>query len=204
MANKDPFSDAFFDNNPVIVQMLGICSALAVTTQLKSGLVMAVALTLVITLSNLSVSLLRNIIPSKIRMIVELVIIATLVIMADQLLKAFLFDTSKELSVFVGLIITNCIVMGRAEAFALGNTPKDSILDGLGNGLGYGIILILVSVVREIFGSGKILGTQIIPQSLYDMGYINMGLLVLAPGAFFLIALIAWGQKQYLITKGRA
>jgi Na+-transporting NADH:ubiquinone oxidoreductase subunit D len=204
MANKDPFSDAFFDNNPVIIQMLGICSALAVTTQLKSGLVMAVALTLVITLSNLSVSLLRNIIPSKIRMIVELVIIATLVIMADQLLKAFLFDTSKELSVFVGLIITNCIVMGRAEAFALGNTPKDSILDGLGNGLGYGVILILVSVVREIFGSGKILGTQIIPQSLYDMGYINMGLLVLAPGAFFLIALIAWGQKQYLITKGRA
>lgn len=204
MANKDPFGDSFFDNNPVIVQMLGICSALAVTTQLKSGLVMAVALTLVITLSNLSVSLLRNIIPSKIRMIVELVIIATLVIMADQLLKAFLFDTSKELSVFVGLIITNCIVMGRAEAFALGNTPKDSVLDGLGNGLGYGIILILVSIVREIFGSGKILGTQIIPQSLYEMGYVNMGLLVLAPGAFFLIALIAWGQKQYLINKGRA
>lgn len=204
MANKDPFGDAFFDNNPVIVQMLGICSALAVTTQLKTGLVMAVALTLVITLSNLIVSLLRNVIPGKIRMIVELVIIATLVITADQLLKAFLFDTSKELSVFVGLIITNCIVMGRAEAFALGNTPKDSVLDGLGNGLGYGIILVLVSVVREIFGSGKILGTQIIPQSLYDMGYVNMGLLVLAPGAFFLIALIAWGQKQVLISKGRA
>lgn len=204
MANKDPFSDAFFDNNPVIVQMLGICSALAVTTQLKTGIVMAIALTLVLTLSNLAVSLLRNVIPGKIRMIVELVIIATLVITADQVLKAFLFDTSKQLSVFVGLIITNCIVMGRAEAFALGNTPKASVLDGLGNGLGYGIILILVSVVREIFGSGKILGTQIIPQSLYDMGYVNMGLLVLAPGAFFLIALIAWGQKQVLISKGRA
>jgi Na+-transporting NADH:ubiquinone oxidoreductase subunit D len=203
MANKI-LVNPLIENNPILTQVLGICSALAVTTQIKVGFTMAVALTLVVTFSNLIISLLRNVIPGKIRMIVELCIIASLVIITDQTLKAFLFETSKQLSVFVGLIITNCIVMGRAEAFALGNKPGASVLDGLGNGLGYGIILLIISTLRELLGSGKLLGIEVIPQALYDMGYVNMGLMVLAPGAFFLIGIIAWLQKEYLIRKGVA
>ncbi len=201
---KNVFTDPLVENNPVITQLLGICSALAVTTQLGAGITMAIALTVVVTLSNVIISSLRNVIPGKIRMIVELCIIASLVIATDQVLKAFMYDISKQLSVFVGLIITNCIVMGRAEAYALGNPPAASALDGLGNGFGYGIILVIVSAVREILGSGKFFGIEVVPASFYEMGYINMGLMVLAPGAFFLIGMLAWAQKEFLIRKGAA
>jgi Na+-transporting NADH:ubiquinone oxidoreductase subunit D len=188
--------------NPILTQTLGVCSALAVTTQVQTAAVMAISLTVVVMLSNFIISALRNLIPSKIRMIVELIVIATLVILTDQVLKAFMYDVSKQLSVFVGLIITNCIVMGRAEAYALGNPPAMSLLDGFGSGLGYGAILLMVSTVREILGSGTWLGFQVVPQFLYDMGYTNMGLMVLAPGAFFLVGIIGWIQNNYLIKKG--
>lgn len=192
-----------FKDNPILVQILGICSALAVTTSVSTGLTMGISVTAVIGLSNLSVSLLRNWIPNKIRMIVELIIISMLVIITDQILKAYAFDISKRLSVFVGLIITNCIVMGRAEAFALSNKPLPSLLDGLGNGLGYAAILLIVSSIREILGSGTWFGLQIIPLSFYESGYSNMGLMVLAPGAFFVVALLGWLQTEYLYrTKG--
>jgi Na+-transporting NADH:ubiquinone oxidoreductase subunit D len=164
------------------------------------AIVMAVSLTFVVTFSNLIVSLLRNYIPSNVRIIVQLVIIATLVILVDQVLQAYMYDVSKQLSVFVGLIITNCIVMGRAEAFAMSNGPKDSILDGLGNGIGYGSILIVVSMVREILGSGQLYGYQIIPLSMYlDQGgwYMNNGLMLLAPGAFIVLGLLIWVQRTY-------
>ena len=202
--DKGVFTDPLVEDNPVLTQMLGVCSALAVTTQLEAGVTMAAALTIVLTLSNVIISAMRNIIPSKIRMIAELVVIASLVILADQVLKAFLFEQSKTLSVFVGLIITNCIVMGRAEAYALGNPPAASALDGLGNGFGYGLILVIVSAVREVLGAGKFFGIEVVPASFFEMGYINMGLMVLAPGAFFLIGLIGWAQKEYLIKKGAA
>jgi Na+-transporting NADH:ubiquinone oxidoreductase subunit D len=187
------------ENNPITFQVLGICSALAVTVQMRTALVMALAVTAVVSLSNVSISILRKRIPSKIRIIVELAVIATLVILVDQILKAFLFDISKQLSVFVGLIITNCIIMGRAEAFALQNDPWPSLLDGLGNGLGYGWILMVIAMAREILGSGTFLGFPIIPQSLYEMGYENMGLMVLAPGAFILLGLLVWIQRT--VTK---
>jgi Na+-transporting NADH:ubiquinone oxidoreductase subunit D len=190
--------DALWDNNPISYQVLGICSALAVTVQLKTAIVMCLALTFVLTASNTIVSLLRKYIPSKIRIIVELSVISTLVILADQFLKAFMFDVSKQLSVFVGLIITNCIVMGRAEAFAMANPPMKSFWDGLGNGLGYSAILILVAIGREILGSGKIMGFQIVPQMLYDAGYVNNGVMVLAPGAFFLLGIIIWIQRAVM------
>ena len=177
--------------------MLGICSALAVTTQVQIALVMAAAVTFVTAFSNLVVSLLRNYIPSKIRIIVMLSVIASLVIVADQILKAFLFDISRQLSVFVGLIITNCIILGRAEGFALQNPPWRSFLDGLGNGAGYGLVLIVVGVGREILGSGTLFGFHVIPQALYDAGYQNMGLMVLAPGAFILLGLLVWAQRQF-------
>ena len=163
--------------NPVTVLILGICSALAVTAKLKPALVMALSVTVVIALSNLIISLLRKGIPSKIRIIVQLIVIATLVILVDQFLKAFVYDVSKQLSVFVGLIITNCIVMGRLEAFAMANGPWESLLDGIGNGLGYGLILVIVAFFRELFGSGTLLGYQIIPEGLYDFGYMNNGLM---------------------------
>lgn len=194
-ASKQALKDPIIDNNPINKQVLGICSALAVTVQVKTALVMTLAVIFVLAFSNLFVSLLRNKIPSKIRIIVELTIIASLVILVDQVLRAFLYDISKQLSVFVGLIITNCIVMGRAEAFAMQNKPWPSVLDGIGNGLGYGMILLLVSTGREILGSGSFFGLQLIPQAAYDAGYQNMGIMVLAPGAFILLGLIIWLQR---------
>ena len=189
------FKDALWANNPISKQILGICSALAVTVQLKTALVMALSLTLVTGFSNLIVSLLRNQIPRNIRIIAELVIIASLVILADQILKAFLYDISKQLSVFVGLIITNCIVMGRAEAYAMANPPLPSFFDGIGNGLGYGLVLMSVAFIRELLGSGKLFGIQIFPDAFYAAGYTNMGLMVLAPGAFIVIGLLYWLQS---------
>ncbi|MBO5956373.1 MAG: NADH:ubiquinone reductase (Na(+)-transporting) subunit D [Bacteroidales bacterium] len=181
--------------NPVTVLILGICSALAVTAKLKPALVMALSVTVVIALSNLVISLLRKGIPSKIRIIVQLIVIATLVILVDQFLKAFVYDVSKQLSVFVGLIITNCIVMGRLEAFAMANGPWESLLDGIGNGLGYGIILVIVAFFRELFGSGTLLGFQIIPEGLYNFGYMNNGLMILPPMALIIVGIIMWLQK---------
>ena len=190
-AAKKLLMDPFSDNNPVTIQVLGICSALAVTVKVDTAIVMTLALTSVVTLSNFVISLLRNVIPSGIRMIVEMAVIATLVIIADQLLRAYLYDISKQLSVFVGLIITNCIVMGRAEAFALQNPPKESLLDGLGNGLGYGIVLITVASIREILGFGTWLNFQL-PVGENFMGN---GLVLLAPGAFIILGLLIWGQR---------
>ena len=189
-AAKKLLMDPFSDNNPITIQVLGICSALAVTVKVDTAIVMTLALTAVVTLSNFVISLMRNVIPSGIRMIVEMAVIASLVIIADQLLRAFMFDISKQLSVFVGLIITNCIVMGRAEAFALQNPPKDSLLDGLGNGLGYGIILIAVAAIRELLGFGALLNKQILPDS-----YMGNGIVLLAPGAFIILGLLIWAQR---------
>lgn len=194
-ALREPFSA----NNPITFQVLGICSSLAVTVQMRTALVMALAVTVVTAFSNVAISVLRKMIPSKIRIIIELAVIATLVILVDQTLKAFLYDISKQLSVFVGLIITNCIIMGRAEAFALQNKPWPSFLDGLGNGLGYGWILMVIAIGRETLGSGSFMGFKIIPDSWYAAGYENMGLMVLAPGAFILLGLLVWVQRT--ITK---
>ena len=188
-------SEPLIQNNPINVQMLGICSALAVTVQMKTAIVMALSLTFVLAFSNLTISLLRRVIPRNIRMIVELSVIATLVIIADQVLRAFFYDISKQLSVFVGLIITNCIVMGRAETFALGNPPGLSFLDGIGNGAGYGSVLISVALIRETLGSGKFLAIDIIPEAFYRAGYENMGFMQLAPAAFIIIGLLVWLQK---------
>jgi Na+-transporting NADH:ubiquinone oxidoreductase subunit D len=189
---KDPLSD----NNPITLQVLGICSALAVTVQVNTALVMSLAVITVLSTSNVLISILRNMIPSKIRIIVELSVVATLVILVDEVLKAYLYDISKQLSVFVGLIITNCIILGRAEAFALQNKPWPSFLDGLGNALGYAAILIVVSVGREFFGSGSLFGFRLIPESFYTAGYENIGLMVLSPGAFILLGLIIWAQRM--------
>ncbi|MDM8542903.1 NADH:ubiquinone reductase (Na(+)-transporting) subunit D [Desulfococcaceae bacterium HSG9] len=193
------FADPLGRNNPISIQSLGICSALAVTVQMKTAIVMGLSLTFVVAFSNLIISSMRNVIPRNIRMIVELSVIASLVILADEVLQAFFYDISKQLSVFVGLIITNCIVMGRAETFALGNPPGLSFLDGLGNGAGYGVILVTVAFIRELLGSGKLLGFQVIPQSFYNAGYENMGFMQLAPAAFIIIGLLVWLQKS--ITK---
>ena len=190
------FSEPILKSNPVFIQMLGICSALAVTVQLKTAMVMALSLTFVLAFSNLVISLLRNVIPRNIRMIVELSVIATLVILADEVLRAFLYDISKQLSVFVGLIITNCIVMGRAETYALGNPPGLSFLDGLGNGAGYGSVLVAVAFIRELLGSGKLFGFNVIPQGFYNAGYENMGFMLLAPAAFIIIGLLVWLQNS--------
>lgn len=193
--SKKILVDPLHINNPITLQVLGICSALAVTTKLETALVMSMALTFVLVLSNTIISLLRNKIPSSIRIITQLAIIASLVIIADQLLKAFIYDVSKQLSVFVGLIITNCIVMGRAEAFAMANPPGKSAIDGLGNSLGYAVILIVVAFFRELFGSGKIMGMTVM-QSINDGGwYAPNGLMVMSPGAFFLIGFIIWVQR---------
>lgn len=181
--------------NPVTVLILGICSSLAVTAKLKPAIVMALSVTVVTALSNLVISMLRKGIPSKIRIIVQLIVVATLVILVDQFLKAFVYDVSKQLSVFVGLIITNCIVMGRLEAFAMSHKPWESFLDGIGNGLGYGTILVIVAFFRELFGSGTLLGYQVIPQGLYDFGYVNNGLMILPPMALIIIGIIIWLQK---------
>ena len=181
--------------NPVTVLILGICSALAVTAKLKPALVMAISVTVVVALSNLIISLLRKGIPAKIRIIVQLIVVAALVILVDQVLKAFVYDVSKQLSVYVGLIITNCIVMGRLEAFAMANKPWESFLDGIGNGLGYALILVIVAFFRELFGSGTLLGFQVIPQGLYDFGYVNNGLMILPPMALVIVGVIMWLQK---------
>jgi Na+-transporting NADH:ubiquinone oxidoreductase subunit D len=194
---REVLLDPLFDNNPIALQVLGICSALAVTTKLETALVMAAAVTAVTALSNTSVSLLRNYIPSSIRIIVQLTIIASLVIVTDQVLKAFLFETSKQLSVFVGLIITNCIVMGRAEAFAMQNPPVASFVDGIGNGLGYGLVLILVGFFRELFGSGKLMGYSVLPLQSEGGWYQPNGLMVLSPAAFFLIAMFIWAVRTW-------
>jgi Na+-transporting NADH:ubiquinone oxidoreductase subunit D len=178
--------------NPVAFQVLGICSALAVTVKMSTAIVMGIALTAVTACSSMLISSLRKIIPSNIRIIAELAIIASLVIVTDQILKAFFYDISKQLSIFVGLIITNCIVLGRAEAFALANKPLDSFFDGIGNGLGYSLVLVFVAFLRELLGSGKFLGFNVIPKFVFDLGYQNMGLMVLAPGAFFIIGLLVW------------
>jgi len=178
--------------NPVAYHVLGICSALAVTVQMTTAIVMAVALTAVTAFSGLIISLLRKQIPSNIRIIAELAVISSLVIVTDEVLQAFFYDISKQLSIFVGLIITNCIVLGRAEAFALANKPLDAFVDGIANGAGYSLILVAVAFFRELLGSGTLLGTQVIPQGLYDLGYQDMGLMVLAPGAFFIIGLLVW------------
>lgn len=193
---KKLITDPLWENNPITLQVLGICSALAVTTKIKPAFFMTLSLIFVLTFSNIIISLIRNLIPNKIRIIVELSVVASLVILADQILKAYVYDVSKELSVFVGLIITNCIVLGRAEAFAMANGPWKSALDGLGNGLGYGFILIIVAVLRELFGSGSLWGFKVIPQFLYDVGYVNNGLMVLAPAAFFLVGLFIWIQRS--------
>ena len=183
--------DPLSENNPITIQILGICSALAVTVKMDTAVVMSAALIAVLTGSNVVISLLRRLIPGRIRMIVEVAVISTLVILTDQILKAFLYDISRQLSVFVGLIITNCIVMGRAEAFALKNPPGLALLDGLGNGLGYSMILLLVASMREIFGSGTWLGLRVLPQ-----GYMGNGIALLAPGAFFALGLIIWVQRM--------
>jgi Na+-transporting NADH:ubiquinone oxidoreductase subunit D len=183
-------------NNPITVQVLGICSALAVTAKIKPAFVMAVSVTIVTAFANLLISIMRNGIPPRIRIIVQLVVIALLVIVVDQFLKAFVYDVSKQLSVFVGLIITNCILMGRLEAFAMSNKPWPSFLDGLGNGFGYGMILLMVAFVRELFGSGTVWGFHLIPQSFYEMGYKNNGFMILPPMALILIGIIIWIQRS--------
>lgn len=189
---KKTLVDPLFDNNPIALQVLGICSALAVTTKLETTIVMAIAVTCVTALSNWSISIIRNYIPPSIRIIVQLTIIASLVIVTDQILKAYMFEISKQLSVFVGLIITNCIVMGRAEAYAMQNPPWQSFLDGIGNGLGYGIVLLFVGTFRELFGSGKLLGMTVLPLVTEGGWYQPNGLLVLSPAAFFLIGSFIW------------
>ncbi len=191
-------ADALWKTNPISKQVLGICSALAVTVQMNTAIVMALALTFVVAFSNLLISLMRNVIPRNIRIIVEVAVIATLVIIADEVLKAFLFNISKQLSVFVGLIITNCIVMGRAETYAMANPPGRSFLDGVANGLGYGSILIGVAFFRELLGAGKLMGFQVVPQFAYDLGYTDMGLMLLAPGAFIVIGLFVWLEATLL------
>lgn len=193
---REAIKDPLWDNNPITLQVLGICSALAVTTQVEPSIVMACAVTIVLTLSNVIISMLRNMIPSKIRIIVMLAVVSTLVIVVDQVLKAYMFEMSKLLSVFVGLIITNCIILGRAEGFAMQNRVWPSLLDGLGNGAGYGIILIAVASIRELLGSGKWLGMSVVPQSFYEAGYSNMGLMLVAPGAFIVLGLLIWLQRS--------
>ena len=193
--NRRVLTDPLDDNNPVTVQILGVCSALAVTVQVKPAIIMAIGVTLVTAFSNLIISWIRDSIPGRIRMIVQLVVVALLVTLVDQILKAYMFDVSKKLSVFVGLIITNCIVMGRLEAYAMAQKPWPSFLDGIGNGLGYGIILVVVAVIRELFGSGSLLGYKVVPQWAYDMGYVNNGLMMLPPMALFLIGIYIWIQR---------
>jgi Na+-transporting NADH:ubiquinone oxidoreductase subunit D len=194
--NRKVLRDPLDENNPITVQILGVCSSLAVTVQVKPAIIMAIGVTVVTAFSNLIISFIRDSIPGRIRMIVQLVIVALLVTIVDQVLKAYMFDVSKKLSVFVGLIITNCIVMGRLEAYAMSQKPWPSFLDGIGNGLGYGIILVVVSVIREVLGAGTLLGYKVVPQWLYDAGYTNNGLMMLPPAALFLIGLIIWWQRS--------
>ena len=199
--NKETLLGPLSKNNPIMVQMLGICSALAVTSKLEPAIVMALSVTVVVAFSNVVISLLRKTIPTRIRIIVQLVVAATLVTIVSEVLKAYAYDVSKQLSVFVGLIITNCILMGRLEAFALGNGPWESFLDGIGNGLGYGAVLVAVGFFRELLGSGTLLGFQIIPQSFYATdgihGYVNNGLMILPPMALISVAVLIWIHRSY-------
>ena len=202
MATKDgqaraALLDPLIQNNPIALQVLGICSALAVTTNMNTALVMSLAVIAVTAFSNLFVSLLRNYIPTNIRIIVQLTIIASLVIVTDQILKAYVYDISKQLSVFVGLIITNCIIMGRAEAFAMQNPPGLSFIDGLGNGFGYGLILMATAAIRELLGAGALFGQQILPLATEGGWYSPNGLMVISPGAFFIIGLFIWGLRTW-------
>ncbi|MBO5217182.1 MAG: NADH:ubiquinone reductase (Na(+)-transporting) subunit D [Alistipes sp.] len=197
MSNLKNLTGPLSANNPVIVQILGICSALAVTIKLEPAFVMGLSVMVVTAFANLVMSLLRNGIPSRIRIIVQLVVIAALVILVDQVLKAFVYDVSKQLSVYVGLIITNCIIMGRVEAYALGNKPWASFLDGIGNGLGYMAILVIVAFFRELFGSGCLFGIQVIPDSFYAAGYSNMGIMLFPPMALILVGVIIWVHRSF-------
>jgi Na+-transporting NADH:ubiquinone oxidoreductase subunit D len=194
--NREVLKDPLSENNPITIQVLGICSALAVTTQIKPSLVMGIAVIFVVVSSNLIISLMRRLIPNNVRIIVQMTVVASLVVLVDQVLKAYAYDVSRQLSVFVALIITNCIIMGRLEAFAMNNKPWPSVLDGLGNGIGYALVIVAVGFFRELFGSGKLFGVQVIPQALYNAGYVDNGLMVLAPGAFILMGLLIWAQRR--------
>lgn len=194
--NKEVLFNPLSKDNPVIVQILGICSSLAVTAKLEPAIVMGISVTAVLAFSNVIISLIRSTIPNSIRIIVQLVVVAALVIIVDQVLKAYNYEVSKALSVFIGLIITNCILMGRLEAFALSNKPWPSFLDGIGNGVGYAIILIIVAFFRELLGSGTLFGIQVVPQAFYDMGYMNNGLMILPPMALITLACIIWFHRS--------
>jgi len=194
--NRALLTDPMDDNNPITVQVLGVCSALAITVQLKPAIVMSLSVMVVMAASNVIISLLRDLIPNRIRIIVQLVVVASMVILVDQILRAYAYDVSKELSIFIGLIITNCIVMGRLEAFALGNGVWRSFLDGIGNAAGYGFILIIVAFFRELLGSGNLLGYQVIPDMIYEMGYVNNGLMLLSPMALITVGLYIWFQRS--------
>lgn len=194
--NKEVFSAPISMNNPVTVQVLGICSALAVTAKLEPAIVMGLSVTVIVAFANVIISLLRNTIPNRIRIIVQLVVVAALVTIVSEVLKAFAYDVSVQLSVYVGLIITNCILMGRLEAFAMANGPWESFLDGLGNGLGYAKILVIVAFFRELLGSGALFNIRVIPQSFYDLGYINNGLMLMPPMALIICACIIWYQRS--------
>ncbi len=199
MANpaREVLLDPLFNNNPIALQVLGICSALAVTTKMDTAVVMSIAVIAVLTFSNFFVSLIRNQIPTNIRIIIQLTIIASLVIVTDQILKAYVYEISKQLSVFVGLIITNCIIMGRAEAFAMQNPPALSVIDGLGNGLGYALILMMTAAIREVFGSGRFFGIPVLPVVSEGGWYTPNGLMVLSPGAFFIIGFFIWALRVW-------
>ncbi|MBO7272325.1 MAG: NADH:ubiquinone reductase (Na(+)-transporting) subunit D [Bacteroidaceae bacterium] len=193
--NKEALNTPLFKENPVTVQVLGICSALAVTSKLEPAIVMGLSVTIIVAMANVIISLIRNTIPMRIRIIIQLVVVATLVTLVSEILKAFAYDVSVQLSVYIGLIITNCILMGRLEAFAMANKPWPSFLDGIGNGVGYAMILVIVAFFRELFGTGALLGIQIIPQCAYDAGYLNNGMMLMTPAAFILIACIVWFQR---------
>ena len=193
--NKEALNTPLFKENPVTVQVLGICSALAVTSKLEPAIVMGLSVTIIVAMANVIISLIRNTIPMRIRIIVQLVVVAALVTLVSEVLKAFAYDVSVQLSVYIGLIITNCILMGRLEAFAMQNKPWPSFLDGIGNGVGYAMILVIVAFFRELFGTGALLGIQIIPQCAYDAGYLNNGMMLMTPAAFILIACIVWFQR---------
>lgn len=195
--NKDVFFNPFSKNNPVIVQVLGICSCLAVTAKLEPAIVMGLSVIMVLAFSNVIISLIRSTIPTNIRIIVQLVVVAGLVVIVSQLLEAYAYDVSKQLSVFIGLIITNCILMGRLEAFAMANRPWPSFLDGVGNGIGYTIILIIVAFFRELLGSGTLMGYQVVPDAFYKAGYVNNGLMILPPMALIVVACIIWVHRAH-------
>ncbi len=202
--NLKIFSDPLLRKNPLTYLVMGYCSALAVTVKMETAIVMTLTVVFVLSISSTIISSIRNLIPVKVRIIIQLSIIASLVIIADQILKAYVYDISKQLSVFVALIITNCIVMGRTEGYAMHNPPRKAFLDGLGNALGYGIALVTIAFFRELLGSGSVYGIQVIPDWLYESGYKNAGLMVLSPGAFIILGLLVWLQNSFLLHRGSA